>query len=500
LFGIPSSGKNPSPERVSYIDNKNEAKIEKMKQKKWSECITKEDLLKLYTLDMISARSIAKMYHCSSTTINTKLKEFGILANLTNEQRSVIKQKRIDERTEAKNTPVSKARQSKSMKQAYKNNPQLAEGHREFMLNKFATDPNYSEETIAKLNAGLNASWESEEGRAKRIEIRNSDEYKEKWGVSIRETWKNNPELARNLSERDKIMWQNPQYAEAVKKGLDEYWSIPENCEKQSLMMIKLWQTPEFREEVTDAIIVALSSPEVREKLSLLLLQRWSDAEYKAKMVVIHKQLAIDRPELAQKRGNAFVKLMENPDYRLGFITIMQELNRTHPELAINRGEYSKYLWENDEKYRADGLKNLFESRDRAWADPEKKAEWIKNNLKANRIRPTSIEQTIIDVCQEYSLPYKYVGNGEVIIEGKNPDFICTNGCKTILECYGRYWHQPEDEPERKEYFLKFGYKTLILWDYEIDKSSHEELRDKINNFTEEYLKEWRLQHPINEV
>jgi very-short-patch-repair endonuclease len=461
--------------------------------------IEKETLYKYYVTDMLSARGIARIYHCTGTTINNKLYKYGIIQNLTEAQRLAISNKRLEERTIAKNQPKSKLKQSISMKKAYERQPELKNMARERMEKRFE-DPDYKEETIAKLNAGLNASWESEEGRANRVAIRNSDEYKEKWGVSIRETWKNNPELARNLSERDKIMWQNPQYAEAVKKGLDEYWSIPENCEKQSLMMIKLWQTPEFREEVTDAIIVALSSPEVREKLSLLLLQRWSDAEYKAKMVVIHKQLAIDRPELAQKRGNAFVKLMENPDYRLGFITIMQELNRTHPELAINRGEYSKYLWENDEKYRADGLKNLFESRDRAWADPEKKAEWIKNNLKANRIRPTSIEQTIIDVCQEYSLPYKYVGNGEIIIEGKNPDFICTNGCKTILECYGRYWHQPEDEPERKEYFLRFGYKTLILWDYEIDKSSHEELRDKINNFTEEYLKEWRLQHPINEV
>jgi len=121
----------------------------------------------------------------------------------------------------------------------------------------------------------------------------------------------------------------------------------------------------------------------------------------------------------------------------------------------------------------------------RAWANPEKRAEWIRNCVKGVILKPTSIEQTIIDVCKEYNLPYEYVGDGKVIIEGKNPDFINTNSVKAIIEVYGEYWHKPEDELERISYFAKYGYRTLILWDKDIIKRPHKELCSKIKEFTD---------------
>ena len=121
----------------------------------------------------------------------------------------------------------------------------------------------------------------------------------------------------------------------------------------------------------------------------------------------------------------------------------------------------------------------------KAWADPIKREQWIKNCVKGVMLKPTSIEQTIINVCKKYILPYEYVGDGKIIIEGKNPDFINTNHVKAIIEVYGEYWHKPEDEPERIAYFTKYGYSTLILWDKEIIKRPYEEIYNKIKGFTD---------------
>lgn len=324
----------------------------------WSDCITKKKLYRLYVVDMISARGIAKIIHCSSTTINNKIRDYGIVAELSESKKKQIKQKRVEERTVIKNSPESKLKQSISMKKAYCNNPKLKENHSEFMLKYCEEHPEEMDEITKNLNAGRNASWKSPKGRQKRMDIINSEEYKIKWHDAMVEMYKEHPELIAQFTERLKIMWQNPEY-------------------------------------------------------------------------------------------------------------------------------------------RDNKLKQLHADRDAAWADPVKKEKWVRNTVKGVRIRPTSIEQTIIDVIKEYDLPYKYVGNGEVIINGKNPDFINTNDAKGLIECFGKHWHPQSDESERIEYFASIGYKTLILWDREIENRPHEEIRVKIANFTDECLKEFRVHHPV---
>jgi very-short-patch-repair endonuclease len=192
----------------------------------------------------------------------------------------------------------------------------------------------------------------------------------------------------------------------------------------------------------------------------------------------------------------------------------MIEANENNPELAKNHSKFMKQFILNNPEYIEEqiaklnaGLNASWESPEgrekridalyKTWQDPEIKARRVSATLKGNQIRPTNIEQTVIDVINEYNLPYKYVGNGEVIIEGKNPDFINVNGLKSVIEVYGRYWHQIEDEPERIEFFLRYGFRTLILWDREIENVPHEEIYQKILKFTEECMVEFRKIHPI---
>jgi len=111
--------------------------------------------------------------------------------------------------------------------------------------------------------------------------------------------------------------------------------------------------------------------------------------------------------------------------------------------------------------------------------------------------KPTSIEQKLIDIINKYNLPFKYVGDGSVIIYGLNPDFIECNGRKKIIEVFGGAFHNPEktfkkklswkqQEWGRKAIYSQLGYDCLILWDDEINKLSEIEIVNKIKKFLEE--------------
>lgn len=97
------------------------------------------------------------------------------------------------------------------------------------------------------------------------------------------------------------------------------------------------------------------------------------------------------------------------------------------------------------------------------WKRPGMAEKIVSNLLKATMQRPTSYEQKIIDVINEYNFPFKYVGDGEVIIGFKNPDFIDTNNQNLLIEVYAKFWHPPDYENSRSEIFAKYGFKTLFV-------------------------------------
>ena len=97
--------------------------------------------------------------------------------------------------------------------------------------------------------------------------------------------------------------------------------------------------------------------------------------------------------------------------------------------------------------------------------------------------KPTSIEVRFIKLCKECKLPYRYVGDFQVWINGKNPDFINTSGEKKIIELFGNYWHKPEDENTLTDHYGKYGFKTLIIWEDELKNLSDDELINVVKKF-----------------
>lgn len=106
-----------------------------------------------------------------------------------------------------------------------------------------------------------------------------------------------------------------------------------------------------------------------------------------------------------------------------------------------------------------------------------KDLKFNQKRLKALCRKPTLPERQLIEIIEENKLPYKYVGNGSFIIEGLNPDFINIDGKKNIIEVFGRVWHETllrnkdwkRSELGRIMVYNSYGFKTLIIWDDEID-------------------------------
>lgn len=103
--------------------------------------------------------------------------------------------------------------------------------------------------------------------------------------------------------------------------------------------------------------------------------------------------------------------------------------------------------------------------------------------------KPTKPERILIKIIEEYRLPFKYVGNGQVILGGLNPDFINVNGKKQIIEVFGDYWHRRpnlkyhQSEEGRKNVYSQFGYNTMILWEDEICSAKANDIAKKLVQF-----------------
>lgn len=112
------------------------------------------------------------------------------------------------------------------------------------------------------------------------------------------------------------------------------------------------------------------------------------------------------------------------------------------------------------------------------WKDPIYREKQIKASFKGSAIKPNRSEKKLDRLLQKL-LPneYKFVGNGQVILGGFCPDFVNCNSQKKLIELYGDYWHskkwtgrtKKQEEQRRIKHFAKYGYKTLIIWEYELN-------------------------------
>lgn len=106
------------------------------------------------------------------------------------------------------------------------------------------------------------------------------------------------------------------------------------------------------------------------------------------------------------------------------------------------------------------------ESCKRVWQNPEHAKKCLVFNS------PNKQEIKLMNILNSmYPGEWKFVGDGQVIIDGKCPDFINVNGQKKIIELYGERWHEEHEVQERINIFKPFGYETLIIWVKELQNA-----------------------------
>lgn len=253
--------------------------------------------------------------------------------------------------------------------------------------------------------------------------------YEEFYGIEkAREVKRKVSEAKRRLYAKRKIFPWNK-----GKKGLQK--ATPEQIEKNRRASVAKWQNPEFRKKTSRAISIALKGKPKSEEHKKHLSQ------------VLRGRRCSPRTEF--KRGE-----------------VPQETIKKAAE-----GRRRKFL--EDQAYRTEVIERGTKEIRKVNSDPE----LTKMRMKALHKRPSKPERKILNLIESSNLPFRYVGDGDLIIGKLNPDFVSLHNSK-VIEVFGRFYHDPEksffdvDWKRQKEgriaYFKQFGYDCLIIWDDEL--------------------------------
>lgn len=149
-----------------------------------------------------------------------------------------------------------------------------------------------------------------------------------------------------------------------------------------------------------------------------------------------------------------------------------------------NRKGKNHPLW--NKHHSKESKQKMRESKVKMLKNPEKRDAYLKNWMKDTK--PYKLEQQYIDFFNENNFPFKFVGNGSLIINGKMPDFIYD---KKLVEV--AYRKEKKDKAriegkkleyllnKRKKLFENEGYSCLFLW--EDDLNDKQKLSQKLNQF-----------------
>jgi len=123
-------------------------------------------------------------------------------------------------------------------------------------------------------------------------------------------------------------------------------------------------------------------------------------------------------------------------------------------------------------------LRKFSERNYKLWKDPE----YVAKQMKSRGVKPNKLELSLEKFLNELQPnEWKYVGDGQLIIGGKCPDFVNINGQKKIIELWGSYWHEGQNPEDRMKVFEPFGYKTLVVWESELKDMNI--LKNRIEDF-----------------
>jgi len=181
-------------------------------------------------------------------------------------------------------------------------------------------------------------------------------------------------------------------------------------------------------------------------------------------------------PSYVGKKISEKIKGVRNPGVSL-FQRGRPKSIETRKKLSISRTGFKDT--KETRRKKSDAQKKL-------WQNKEFREQRIAATIRGLRKRPTNLETETSILWKKYSIPLKYnATEAEIIIGGKIPDYVESNGRKICVEVSNKlnkkymYNINPEDyEQERVTHFAKYGWKCLVIWEDEL--KDEEKLVQKI--------------------
>ena len=151
------------------------------------------------------------------------------------------------------------------------------------------------------------------------------------------------------------------------------------------------------------------------------------------------------------------------------------KISKTNKGLKLTDVQYQRFVIAMRERWRdpefvlkMTAQRNTLEYRDnmsKKIKDKFKDPEYRKRIL--HRRQMSGPESVFATICRQYGFEYKFVGNGELWLGNRNPDFVHISK-KHLVEIWGDYFHRGQDPQKRIDHFKQFGYACLIIWASEL--------------------------------
>lgn len=167
------------------------------------------------------------------------------------------------------------------------------------------------------------------------------------------------------------------------------------------------------------------------------------------------------------KKGNHYPKMSECKRGKKASIKTRIKMSKAHKGKRLTE-EHKRNIKKNHAKY---------------WKGKKMSSEHIRKVL--SHQGKSSLEIKFENIIKQLGLPYKFVGNGEVMIARKVPDFINSNGKKIAIEVfYRKHKEQFRNgfevwKADRARIFQENGWKIIFFDETQVNS---ETLKNKLGN------------------
>ena len=156
-------------------------------------------------------------------------------------------------------------------------------------------------------------------------------------------------------------------------------------------------------------------------------------------------------------------------------------------ECVLKHSKIMQGFWA-DPKWADEQRNSIIEKRgsdiSRAKSSEASKKNWLITEYRhkvLDRRGKSKPEETFEYICKKYDLSYIFVGNGQICIDRKIPDFISIKDDHKLIEIWGEYFKKGRNPQDLIDFYKARGYECIVILASEL--KSCEQVVAKIRAF-----------------